>query len=56
MIKFGDADMFLAGGSEASIVDGRHGCVFSDESAQHAQRRSAQAPRGHGIAIGTDSS
>ena len=38
IIKFGDADIFLAGGSEASIVPDRPRGIFRDESAQHAQR------------------
>ena len=37
MIKFGDADIFLAGGSEASIVPDRSCRLFGDESPQHAQ-------------------
>ena len=40
MIKFGDADIFLAGGSEASIVPIGLAAFRVDESAQHAQRRS----------------
>ncbi len=37
IIKFGDADIFLAGGSEASIIPIGIGVVRLDESAQHAQ-------------------
>ena len=37
MIKFGDADIFLAGGSEASLVPTRRRLLRLHESAQHAQ-------------------
>ena len=37
IIKFGDADIFLAGGSEASDHPDRPRRVFRNESAQHAQ-------------------
>ena len=37
IIKFGDADIFLAGGAEASVIPVGLARVFRNESAEHAQ-------------------
>ena len=56
IIKFGDADAFLAGGSEASVIP--LGCLGfrRDEGAQQPQRRTASAPAGRSTRTATVSS